>query len=388
MKKIAVVTATRAEYGLLKPLISALEKHENFQLLLFVTGMHLLPKFGNTYKEIENDGFSIAAKVYDDLSGDSSKAIVQSLAKVTEGFSTVFETHKPDLIVVLGDRSEILAVVMAAIIFNIPIAHIRGGETTEGAYDEFIRHAITKMSHLHFASTETYRKRIIQMGEHPSRAFNVGEIGIDSIKKLTLLTKREFEDSIAHKIDRNFVLITFHPVTLEKATAKEQFSELIQALDTLEATTLLFTKPNSDKDGQAIVDLIDSYVSQNPKKAVAFTSLGQLRYLSAASHATFVIGNSSSGISEVPYFNVPTINIGDRQKGRIMAKSVINCKPMRNDIVKAIKFAMSKPFKTKIQNQEQLYGNGQATSKIMHELLAFDYTEIQKKFYDVKFPID
>ena len=259
MNKIAVITATRAEYGLLKPLISVLEGHQEFELLLFVTGMHLLPKFGNTYMEIEDDGFSIDAKVYDELAGDSSRAIVQSLAKVTEGFSGVFETQKPDLIVVLGDRSEILAVVMAATIFNIPVAHIHGGETTEGAYDEFIRHAITKMSHLHFASTEVYRKRIVQMGEHPSRTFNVGAIGIDSIRKLELLSKKAFEDSIAHKIDQNLALITFHPVTLENATAKDQFSELIQALDQLEETTLLFTKPNSDKDGQAIIDLIDAY---------------------------------------------------------------------------------------------------------------------------------
>lgn len=383
MKKIAVVTGTRAEYGLLKPLIKAIDASNDCVLQLLVTGMHLMPKFGNTYLGIEQDGFKIDAKIDDGLQGDDALAISKALGRATIGFAETYHELSPDLIIVLGDRSEILAAVSASVLANIPIAHIHGGETTEGAYDEFIRHAITKMSHLHFASCEIYRKRIIQMGEHPQRVFNVGAIGIDSIKRLPLLNKVDFEASISKVLDAKTALITFHPVTMENATAEVQFKELLNALDALEETTLIFTKPNSDKGGAVISLMIDTYVKKHPKKAIAFTSLGQLRYLSALQYVDIVLGNSSSGILEVPYFNVPTINIGDRQKGRVAPKSVIHCDPNKNAITLAIEKALNPSFLAAIQNQEQLFGSGQATERILDQLIKFDIHNLKKSFYDL-----
>ncbi|WP_339710959.1 UDP-N-acetylglucosamine 2-epimerase [uncultured Kriegella sp.] len=383
MKKIGVVTGTRAEYGLLKPLIKALDKAENMQLQLLVTGMHLMPEFGNTYLQIEEDGFHIDAKIDDGLNGDSAISITKAVGSALVGFADALKNLNPDMIMVLGDRSEIFAAVTAAMMTNIPVAHIHGGETTEGAYDEFIRHAITKMSHLHFTSTATYRNRVIQLGEHPSRVFNVGAIGVDSIRQVNFLDKEAFEESISKKLDRMAVLITFHPVTLENATAASQFEELLKALDIMVDTTLIFTKPNSDRDGRIIIKMIDEYVTKNSQKAVAFTSLGQLRYLSALKHVDFVIGNSSSGILEVPYFKIPTIDIGDRQKGRLAAESVIHCSPRFENINEAIIKARTKKFLSSIQDQPSLYGDGHATEKIIEQIKIFDVSNTKKSFYDL-----
>ncbi|SFR58047.1 MULTISPECIES: UDP-N-acetylglucosamine 2-epimerase [Maribacter] len=383
MRNIAVVTGTRAEYGLLKPLLYAIKETEGFKLQLLVTGMHLMSEFGNTYQQIEKDGFEIDAKVEDGLEGDDALAISSAVGRAVIGFAEAYNRLEPNLIVVLGDRSEILAAVTAAIIANIPVAHIHGGETTEGAYDEFIRHAITKMSHLHFASCEIYRKRIIQLGENPTTVFNVGAIGIDSIKKLELLSIDEFEKAINYKLNKTNVLITFHPVTLEDDTAEYQFQELIDALDILSEVTLIFTKPNSDKGGASIVKIIDNYVTRNPNKAISFNSLGQLRYLSALQYVDFVIGNSSSGILEVPIFKKPTINIGDRQKGREMTKSIINCKPNKKDIFQAIQKALNAQFNIEIQNQSNPYGNGTATNQIMDVLVRSHLKNTKKSFYDL-----
>jgi len=383
MRNIAVVTGTRAEYGLLKPLLKAIVESENLNLQLLVTGMHLMPKFGNTYVQIEEDGFKIDAKIDDGLNGDDALAISRAVGKATMGLAEAYHKFEPELLVVLGDRSEILAAVTAAVIANIPVAHIHGGETTEGAYDEFIRHAITKMSHLHFASCEAYRKRIIQLGEHPNTVHNVGAIGIDSINNLKLMDRSAFEESISKSLDVKSVIITFHPVTMENATAETQFNELLLALDRLKGATLIFTKPNSDKGGATIINMIDSYVAQNPKKAVAFKSLGQLRYLSALMHVDFVIGNSSSGILEVPYFRIPTINIGDRQKGRVAPESVINCKPNNIAISRAIEKALNSQFLKAIANQELLFGDGTATKKIIKEILRLDSLNLKKSFYDL-----
>jgi GDP/UDP-N,N'-diacetylbacillosamine 2-epimerase (hydrolysing) len=382
MKKIAVITGTRAEYGLLKPLIWAINDENDFNLQLIVTGMHLMPEFGNTYQQIEKDGLKIDAKIDDGLEGDNALAISSAVGRATIGFAETYNRLKPDLIVVLGDRSEILAAVTAGIIANIPVAHIHGGETTEGAYDEFIRHAITKMSHLHFASSEVYRKRIIQMGEHPSTVFNVGAIGIDSIKNLKLLSRKEFEEAINYKLDKLNILITFHPVTLENSTAEAQFQELLNALDKLKNVTLIFTKPNSDKGGKIIINMIDDYVNENSNKSIAFTSLGQLRYLSALKFVDVVLGNSSSGILEVPIFKKPTVNIGDRQKGRLMPDSVINCKADEEDITTAISKALSLDFNKKIQQQANPYGNGTATDQIMTILRKSNIVNTKKSFYD------
>ena len=384
MRNIAVVTGTRAEYGLLKPLLHAINETEYFNLQLLVTGMHLMPEFGNTYQQIEKDGFEIDAKVEDGLKGDDALAISKSVGTATIGFGETFNNLKPYILVVLGDRSEILAAVTAAVIANIPVAHIHGGETTEGAYDEFIRHAITKMSHLHFASCEVYRKRIIQLGEQPHTVFNVGAIGIDSIRNLQLMDKLSFEESIFKTLDKKAALITFHPVTMENSTAEVQFNELLMALDDLKETTLIFTKPNSDKGGKAIIEMIDSYVENNTEKAISFTSLGQLRYLSALKHVNLVVGNSSSGILEVPYFHIPTINIGDRQKGRVAPISVIHCEPTAHEISLAFSKSTSKKFLNDIQNQELLFGNGDATNKIINQLITFDNQNLKKSFYDLK----
>ncbi|HET8737396.1 MAG TPA: UDP-N-acetylglucosamine 2-epimerase [Pricia sp.] len=383
MRKIAIVTGTRAEYGLLKPLIRSVEADGELKLQLLVTGTHLMPLFGNTYKEIEADGFTIDAKVEDYLDDDTPVAITTAMGKTLEGFAHVFVNLKPDIVVVLGDRSEILAVVTAAVIALIPVAHIHGGETTEGAYDEFFRHAITKMARLHFASTEIYQRRIIQMGEQPQNVFNVGAIGIDSIRELPLLDKTQFQESISKTLDIHAILITFHPVTLENATAGAQFGELLRSLDVLESTTLIFTRPNSDKDGRIITKMIDEYVAQNLEKALVFSSMGQLRYLSALQFVDFVIGNSSSGILEVPYFKIPTINIGSRQKGRIMPESVLNCPPESKKISEMIKKAKSETFLARIQTQETLYGDGHATEKIIEQLKDYDTAQKQKSFYDL-----
>ena len=382
-KTIAIVTGTRAEYGLLKPLIKALHEDDKFNMQLLVTGMHLSKKYGNTITEIEADGFPITAKIDSHLEGDSAVNVSNSVAETTLGFAKVLEELNPDLMMVLGDRSEIFAAATAATIKGIPIAHIHGGETTEGAYDEAFRHAITKMSHWHFTSTEVYRKRVIQLGENPERVFNVGAIGVDSIANLKLMTKVEFESSIDFKLNKRNVLITFHPVTLENNTSEAQFNHLLSALDQLEEVTLIFTKPNSDKDGIIISNQIDNYVKNHSDKAVAFISLGQKRYLSALQYMDVVVGNSSSGIIEVPLFKIPTINIGDRQKGRLMPKSVINCLPIEAAITNALHQAFSSEFLISISNLKSDYGNGTATKQIMSVLNSQPLPSIKKSFYDL-----
>lgn len=383
-KTIAIATGSRAEYGLLKPLIKALHNAENFNMQLLVTGMHLSQKYGYTVLEIEADGLPVTSKIDSRLKGDSSIAVSNSIATTIVGFSKVLDALNPDLLMVLGDRSEIFAAATAATIKGIPIAHIHGGETTEGAYDEAFRHAITKMSQWHFTSTEVYKKRVIQLGEQPDRVFNVGAIGIDSIARLELMSKDEFEASIDFKLNTKNVLITFHPVTLEKNTAEAQFKHLLSALDQLEDVTLIFTKPNSDKDGIVISNLIDEYVANHSQKAIKFTSLGQKRYLSALQYMDVVIGNSSSGIIEVPLFKIPTINIGDRQKGRLAPKSVINCLPTKTDIASALQQAYSPEFLNSIAHLKSEYGNGTATEQIMAVLNSKPLPYIKKTFFDLK----
>lgn len=383
MKKIAVVTGTRAEYGLLKPLIRAIFNDSDLELQLVATGMHLSPEFGLTYKQIEKDGFRIDKRVEDDLSGDTAEDISKAIGTALIGFAEAYKNLMPDIVLVLGDRSEILAAATAAMIKGIPLAHIHGGETTEGAYDEAIRHAITKMSYLHFTSAEPYRKRVIQLGESPDRVFNVGAIGIDSIKTVPLLDREELEESIEFKFQTKNLLITYHPVTLEKATAQGQFNALLRSLDKLENTALIFTKPNSDKDGRIIIDMIDEYVSANLNKAVSFKSLGQLLYLSTLQFVDAVVGNSSSGIFEAPIFRKPTINIGDRQKGRLIPASVINCSPDEESIDRALSKALNSKFINSIKNQTSIYGNGTATPKILSVLKTFKIEGTKKAFYDL-----
>ncbi|SFV68573.1 UDP-N-acetylglucosamine 2-epimerase [hydrothermal vent metagenome] len=383
-RKICVVTGTRAEYGLLYWLMKEIEADDALELQLIVTGMHLSPEFGFTYKEIEKD-FKINKKIEMLLSSDTSIGISKSMGLAQISFAEAYKELQPDILVVLGDRYEIFSAVSAAMIARIPIAHLHGGETTEGAFDESIRHSITKMSHLHFTATDEYRNRVIQLGEDPSRVFNVGGMGIENIKRLKLLTKEEFEKSINFRLNKKNILVTFHPVTLENATAKEQFQELLNAIDRLEDTNIIFTKANSDTDGRVINAMIDEYVGKNSDKSVGFTSLGQLRYLSALQYMDAVVGNSSSGLAEAPSFKIGTINIGDRQKGRIMAESVINCKADAKSITNAFKKLYSDDFMKIVKLSTNPYGDGCASFKIIEELKKIDLENILKKsFFDLE----
>ena len=383
MRKICVVTGTRAEYGLLYWLLKEIEADSELKLQLIVTGMHLSPEFGLTYKEIEKE-FKIDKKIEILSSSHTSLDICAEMARVYEKFAPALAELKPDILVLLGDRYEIFGVAGVASIMQIPIAHIHGGETTQGAFDEAFRHSITKMSHIHFAATNEYTNRIIQLGEEPSRVFNVGGPGIENIKKLNLLSKEEFEKSIKFKLAKKNILITFHPVTLENSSAREQFNELLNSLDELEETNFIFTKANSDTDGDVINKMIDEYVSQNSQKAVAFASLGQLRYLSAIKFVDIVLGNSSSGLSEVPSFKKATINIGDRQKGRARASSVIDVRPDRKEILTAIKRAYSKEFEQILKDTINPYDGGNPSKKMVKILKETKLDGIlKKKFYDI-----
>ncbi|WP_103616030.1 UDP-N-acetylglucosamine 2-epimerase [Campylobacter concisus] len=383
MRKICVVTSTRAEYGLLYWLLKEIKADSELKLQLIVTGMHLSPEFGLTYKEIEKE-FKIDKKIEILSSSHTSLDICAEMARVYEKFAPALAELKPDILVLLGDRYEIFGVAGVASIMQIPIAHIHGGETTQGAFDEAFRHSITKMSHIHFAATNEYANRIIQLGEEPSRVFNVGGPGIENIKKLNLLSKEEFEKSIKFKLAKKNILITFHPVTLENSSAREQFNELLNSLDELEETNFIFTKANSDTDGDVINKMIDEYVSQNSQKAVAFASLGQLRYLSAIKFVDIVLGNSSSGLSEVPSFKKATINIGDRQKGRARASSVIDVRPDRKEILTAIKRAYSKEFEQILKDTINPYDGGNPSKKMVKILKETKLDGIlKKKFYDI-----
>ena len=387
-KNICIITGTRAEYGLLCPLIKKINEDDKLNLQLVVTGMHLSPEFGFTYKQIEEDGYKIDEKVEILLSSDTSIGISKSMGLAMISFSEVFDRLKPDMIVVLGDRYEIFSAVSVASISRIPVCHLCGGEVTEGVIDEFIRHSITKMSYLHFTSVEEYRKRVIQLGESPDRVFNFGDIGIENIKKMNLLSKEELERSINFKLDKKYAIVTFHPVTLEQNTAKNQFKELLLALDKIKDLKVIFTKANSDTDGRIINNMIDEFVLTDKERFISFTSMGSLRYLSAIKYSDVVIGNSSSGIVEVPSFNKPTVNIGDRQKGRIQAKSIINCEPIKQEIEKAIEKALSKEFLANIKDVKNPYGDGNVSDKVIEKIKYFlenDNINLKKKFYDLEF---
>lgn len=383
MRKICVVTSTRAEYGLLYWLLKEIKADSELKLQLIVTGMHLSPEFGLTYKEIEKE-FKIDKKIEILSSSHTSLDICAEMSRVYEKFAPALAELKPDILVLLGDRYEIFGVAGVASIMQIPIAHIHGGETTQGAFDEAFRHSITKMSHIHFAATNEYANRIIQLGEEPSRVFNVGGPGIENIKKLNLLSKEEFEKSIKFKLAKKNILITFHPATLENSSAREQFNELLNALDEIEETNFIFTKANSDTDGDVINKMIDEYVSENSQKAVAFASLGQLRYLSAIKFVDIVLGNSSSGLLEVPSFKKATINIGDRQKGRARASSVIDTRPIKEEILAAIKKAYSKEFEQTLKDTINSYDGGNPSKKMVKILKEIKLDGIlKKKFYDI-----
>ena len=382
-RKICVVTSSRADYGLLRWVMQGIKGDPKLNLQVIATGMHLSPIFGLTYRVIEEDGFRIDAKVEILGSSDSPAAIAESMALALAGTAKAFSELKPDLVVVLGDRFEIFAATAAALVFKIPVAHLHGGETTEGAFDEAFRHSITKMSHLHFVATDEYRSRVIQLGENPKNVYLVGGVGIDSIKNLPLLSREELEAQLGIKFGAKSLLITFHPVTLDAESPEHQMKELLAALSHLNDTTLIFTMPNADTGGHVLIRMIEEFVGQN-ENAKVFTSLGQLKYLACISYVDGVVGNSSSGITEVPTFKKGTINVGDRQLGRIQAASVINCEPKEKDIKRAIKILYSPEFKSNLAATENPYGEGGASARVVKTLKESSLEGIIKKtFHDL-----
>lgn len=381
-KKIAVVTGTRAEYGLLSLLIAGIEEDPALELQLIVTGMHLSPEFGLTYRDIVKDGFQIAAKVEMLLSSDTPAGISKSIGLGVIGFADAFSSLRPDLLVVLGDRFEVFAAAQAAHVACIPIAHIAGGDTTEGAIDEAIRHSVTKMAHLHFVTNEISARRVRQLGENPKHIYNVGSPSIDLIRQLEFKTRSELQEDLKFEFLARNLLITFHPVTLEADAVASQFKALLDALEQLGPEVgLIFTMPNADTNGRVIIRMIEGFVAVR-SNAVAFASLGHLRYLSLMRLVNVVVGNSSSGLYEAPALKKPTVNIGDRQKGRLRAASVIDCFPE----APAIKGALEKAFGLDCTAVVNPYGDGTATKRILkivsscHDLNGL----LKKSFYEVE----
>lgn len=382
-KKICVVSSTRAEYGILKPLIRKLKQSEEWETQVVLTGAHFVEKLGNTYREAEEDGIEIFEKIPINTNGNTDYDISLIMANALTGFGRFFHREKPNLLIVLGDRTEIMAIAAAAVNAHVPIAHLHGGELTQGLVDDSMRHAITKMSYLHFASTEEYRRRIIQMGEEPERVYNVGALGVENILKEELLDRGELGEHIGFPVKEDYAVVTFHPVTLEPGMAEVQIKELFLAMQTRKDIFYLITKANADEGGDVINKFMEQEADRNPNMKLV-PSLGMKRYLSAVKYAKFVMGNSSSGIIEVPSLGVPTINIGDRQLGRIMARSIISCEPKYQSVLDAIEQALHMTCEV----YESPYGDGSASEQIFNILKGFlgnGKIDLKKKFYDVRF---
>ena len=386
MRKVCVFTGGRAEYGLLRPLLQELKSDPNVELQLLVSGMHLSHEFGLTYQEIEKDGYVCNEKVEMVLSSDTPSSTVKSMGLGMIGFADALGRLVPDVLVTLGDRYENMSVVTAAWVCRIPVAHIQGGEKTLGAIDDQFRHCILKLSTLLFVATEEYRKRVIQLGEDPSRVFDVGALNVDALKKIKVLSKHELERLIGISFEKPTILVTFHPVTLEKDTAKKNFSEFLAAIDELGDVNVIFTKTLADTEGRIINGMIDEYVSRNKSNTVAFTSLGQLRYISALNYVDVVAGNSSSGVIETPSLKVPTLNIGKREEGRIMADNVICVEQSKESVIIGFKKALSKEFKEGLIDMSNPYEKADTAIKIKEILVSYEFPEsIMKAFYDVDF---
>jgi UDP-N-acetylglucosamine 2-epimerase (non-hydrolysing) len=386
-KKIAVFTGTRAEYGLLYWLLKDIQKDPELTLQLLVSGMHLSPEFGQTYTQIEQGGFHIDEKIEILLSSDSAVGTAKSMGLGVLGFADALARLSPDVLVILGDRFEALAAAQTSMILRIPVLHLHGGEITEGAYDDAIRHAITKLSYLHCTSTEEYRQRVIQLGEEPDRVRNVGAIGLDHIKRGSFMSVAELAESLDFELNSPFFVVTYHPVTLADEAPEASFIALLSALDAFPEYQVILTYPNADDGGRRIIPLLESYAAKHPKRVLAIPSLGQIRYLSAIKHAIAVIGNSSSGIIEVPAFDVPTVNVGVRQKGRLAAKSVLNCKPNQADIQQTITIAVDRSYKQKGEVINNPYGQGDASQQIISMLKTLKFRPT-KTFYDLLPPCD
>ncbi|MEH6456403.1 MAG: UDP-N-acetylglucosamine 2-epimerase [Cocleimonas sp.] len=386
-RKICVVTATRAEYGLLACLLDDIQSDGFLTLQLIVTGTHLSPEFGYTIEQIRNDKRHIDKTIEILLSTDSPVGVSKSMGLAQISFAEAFDELAPDIVLVLGDRYELLPIVSSANIARIPVAHLNGGEITEGAIDDIIRHSVTKLSQIHFTSIDEYARRVIQMGEQPSSVFNVGEVGLDNFRRMNFMSKEEFEVSIDRKLDKKNLLITYHPeTTLSTEVSVSNFNKLLDALDQLDDTLLIFTKANADVGGRAINQLIDVYVDENRMKSIAFTSLGQLRYLSALHYIDCVIGNSSSGVVEAPTFKVASINVGDRQKGRISADSVIDVCTNTIEIATALRRVYTKEYLNVLSNVVNPYGNGDSSKLVVDTLKNIDLESIRTKlFFDVKY---
>lgn len=383
MRKICFVTGTRAEYGLLSRLMRLVKEDKDLQLQVIATNMHLMPEYGETYKEIEKDGFTIDKKVYMHKPSDDAHGIISSMAEEMQGMNDALSELKPDILVLLGDRYEILVAAQVALIHRIPIAHIHGGEVTEGAFDDAIRHSVTKMSSLHFTSCEEYRHRVIQMGEQPSRVFDVGSLGVENIKAVPLMTKDELEASLDFKIDKQTILVTYHPVTLGGDPAKD-IREFLDALDQFKELKVIFTMPNSDTGRDAIALAVENYVEKHSNRAKAYTSLGLRRYLSTLQFVKAAVGNSSSGIIEVPSFGIPTLNIGDRQKGRLASKSVVNCGTSKDEVIAGLKLCLSEVMQKAAKTYENPYAKPDTANLIYQELKNVELAGLNlKTFYDL-----
>ena len=380
MKKVCVITGTRAEYGLLRWVIEGIRDSAQLHLQLVVTGMHLSPEFGMTANAIEEDGFTIDRRVEMLLSSNTSAGVTKSMGVGMMGFADVFSDLDPDLILVLGDRYEIFAAAAAATIARIPIAHLHGGESTEGAFDDAFRHSITKMSHLHFVAACEYRDRVIQLGEDPDRVFLVGGLGIDSIRKLDLLSRGDLGSDLGFRFREKNLLVTFHPVTLERNASERQMDQLLAALSVLKDVGLIFTMPNADPEGRALFGRIEQFCADN-ENAMAYTSLGQRRFLSCMKHVDGVVGNSSSGLIEAPALKTGTVNIGDRQRGRLRAQSVIDCEPVESAIRIALDRLFSDDFQFTLNDVVNPYGHGGASAKVVQQLEIINLDSILKKHF-------
>jgi UDP-hydrolysing UDP-N-acetyl-D-glucosamine 2-epimerase len=381
-RKICIVTGTRAEYGLLFWLMKEIQADPELELQLIATGMHLAPEFGLTYKVIEDDGFVIDAKVEMLLASDTTVGITKSIGLGVIGFADALDSLKPDLLVLLGDRFEILAAAQAALVARIPIAHLFGGDTTEGAFDEAIRHSITKMAHLHFVSNVQSAARVRQLGENPEHVFTFGSTGIDQIKRVERLSRGEVEKQIGYTFQKKNLLVTFHPATLDEHSPGDQFQELLDALALLGSDVgVIFTYPNADPAGRSLIPMIDSFVAEHSQSR-AYASLGQLRYLSVMAQVDAVVGNSSSGLYEAPSFKTPTVNIGDRQKGRLQADSVVNCATDAKLIGEAINAAFTMDCSEVINP----FGDGDTSQKIKSVLKSVQLDEmlLKKHFFDLR----
>lgn len=382
-RKICVVTGSRAEYGLLYWIMKGIASDPAFDLQIVATGTHLSPEFGLTYKIIEEDGFQLAAKVEMLLSSDTQVGIAKSLGLGVIGFAETLDRLRPDLVVVLGDRYEIFAATQAALVARIPVAHLHGGETTEGCIDEAIRHSITKMSHLHFVAAEAYRDRVAQLGEDPNCIYNFGAPGLDNFERLKLLDRHELERALNFELGTKNFLVTYHPVTLEARSPAVGTEAMLDALDRFPDAKIIFTKGNADTEGRIINLLIDDYAAKNPERALSVTSLGQVRYLSLLKQVDAVIGNSSSGLVEAPVAKTATVNIGARQRGRLKAASVIDCDETIDGIAAAIQKALSAEFRATLPGVRSLYGSGKASERVVQVLKTVSLDGIlMKSFHD------